>query len=193
MHARKTKILAALLLIVILVIAAVGAVFGYLSAGSGQVSNTIAPATDPDPTVVATTTGVPNPEYGFSIDIGNLPYAVYVRVAVVINWQNNAGEVYAAAPVLDTDYTMDWNSTDWVRDANGFYYHKKMVASNSELTQLISAIAEKADSNAPEGYDLHVEFIVQTIQALGGTDDYDTPAVTKEWGVTVDANGELVP
>lgn len=199
MRVHRKKLTAILLVIFILAVAAVGAVFGYLSAGSNDAGSTFVPATGADPTVIVATNPIADPtqppEYTFSVDFPDPEYAVYVRVAVVITWKNADNDIYGELPVLGTDYAMTWNQEDWFQDENGFYYHRAMVTNADELAKLITSVSALSTAEPPEGgYSLHVEFFAQTIQALGYTDDDDSiAAVEQAWKTVVvetDANGD---
>ena len=185
MSSRKQKILAAVLIVIALIGMAAGAAFGYLSAQAGPVQNTFTPDQEMDPSIVETFDGTVKRDV--YVDVGNPGYAVYVRAAIVVTWEDEDGNVYAQAP-KETDYTLELGG-DWFKEGN-FYYHRKMVPSGEKTGVLIKRCAQK--SEAPADYRLHVEIIAQTIQALGSTDVGGIPAVTNAWGITVSGQ-ELVP
>ncbi|MCH5192288.1 MAG: hypothetical protein J1F23_09020 [Oscillospiraceae bacterium] len=119
--------------------------------------------------------------------VGTTEYPVYVRAAIVITWQNEDGVVYfsepnKAKPIYDEgiiigydgDYYIDLNSTDWeYNEDDGFYYYKSPVESGKETTNLIYE-CRQINAAPVEGYTLSVEIIVQTVQAIGYTDE-DNP------------------
>lgn len=169
-------------------------VLAYLSASTGSVTNTFTPAGETDPTIQETFED--NIKTNVAVNVGDPGYAVYVRAAIVVNWEKDDSEntFLATAPVAGTDYTISLNTeTDdpWFLVSGGFYYHKAMVHSG-DTKILINSCKLKDGVSAPEGYHLDVQIIAQTIQALGTTDVGDTPAVTDAWGITV-SNGQLVP
>lgn len=185
---------------VILLILLAGSALAYLfsSTREGATSN-FTPAKDSDPTINDTS---------FYVNVGNPGYAVYVRAAIVVNWEDASGHIHATAPKEGTDYTIDLNAEaddPWFLGDDGFYYHKAMVAydgtdPNSQNTAvLINSCQVKDEAVVPDGYHLNVEIIAQTIQALGTTDAVDangnpTPAVEDAWKVvTVDNNLNLTP
>lgn len=194
MSSRKQKILAVALIVIALIGMAAGAAFGYLSATSGPVKNTLVPDQETDPSISETFSGTV--KQNVKVDVGNPGYAVYVRAAIVVTWEaeGNATEdnnIYARKPVLGTDYEISLNDSGWFYNPDdGFYYHKVMVPSGEQTNVLINSCTRKAA--APAGYQLHVEIIAQTIQALGTTDDGDVPAVTDAWKISVDSNNNLV-
>lgn len=110
----------------------------------------------------------------------------WIRAAVVITWQDEAGNVYGQTPVADTNYTA-WNlGTDWVFGTDGFYYYKKPVASGLSTGALIDSIAPIGNPPA-EGYYLTVEIIGSGIQNKPAS-VFDT-----EWsssGLTVDDSND---
>ena len=180
----------------------------YLSASGGTASNTFSPASDPKPTINENFNGTT--KTNVAVNVGDSGYAVYVRAAIVVNWEkkDSAGTYHATSPVAGTDYTISLNTAandPWFLGDDGFYYHKTMVAydgtdPNSQNTAvLINSCQVKDGADIPDGYHLNVEIIAQTIQALGTTDAVDangnpTPAVEDAWKVvTVDSNGSLIP
>lgn len=121
----------------------------------------------------------------------------YIRAEIVVNWKNDAGEVYGAEPKDGADYNIDIpKNTGWF-EKGGFYYYENVV--NPKGTQddkdktgvLINSCTPVAD-RAPAGYYLSVEIIASAIQEDGVSDGQgepglvkDEPAVTNAWGVTV--------
>ena len=173
-----------ILLLVAVLSMGIGGVAAYLSTQTGPVTNTFTAATGTQPTIVETMEN--NVKSNVSVNVGDPGYAVYVRAAVVVTWQDDQGNVLAKAPVANTDYSITMNETDWFQHG-GFWYYQEMISSGS-TQPLISSCEVKA---AKGDYHLNVEIIAQTIQALGCTDDGDIPAVQDAWGVYVDANNEL--
>lgn len=93
----------------------------------------------------------------------------YIRVAVVVNWVNADGRVWAQKPIQDTDYTITYNLSEdgWTyRDEDGFYYYSKAVSPKSTTSVLITNVTDK--NTAPsEDYYLSVEIIASAIQSTG--------------------------
>ena len=182
--------------------------FAILSAyNRSPPEHTFKPAEETDPSILEGSDG--NTFNGImkeqvKVDVGDPGYAVYVRAAIVVNWEQNGDEnknhFHATAPVAGTDYTISLNTgadDPWFLGTDGFYYHKAMVSSGatSNLIETCKVVSGKA----PDGYHLDVKIIAQTIQALGTTDAVDangnpTPAVEDAWKVvTVDNNLNLTP
>lgn len=114
----------------------------------------------------------------------------YIRVAIVVNWMDAAGNVRGIAPA-SSDYDLLVYDTDWLKDPNtGYYYHIKPVVAGGTTKLLIEGITQNVA--APSGYKLSVEVVAEAIQADGTTDGNNpVPAVTDAWGVNVDSNKYL--
>ena len=93
----------------------------------------------------------------------------YIRAAVVVTWKDTVnGNVYAKAPVKQTDYTIELNTVDWFCGMDGFYYYKYPVAPQAEngaTTPLITSCKAIADKT-PDGYGLNVEILASAIQSV---------------------------
>ena len=123
----------------------------------------------------------------------------YIRAAVVVTWQDEAGNVYGQKPVSGTDYEMTFNTDKqqdsegkdigrWVLAEDGFYYWTEPVNGAREdgfdeddpktFTGVLIAsctVKENADSTVPDTYFLNVEIIGSGIQSK------PTNAVTSAW------------
>ena len=163
-----------------LVIAATGAVFGYLSATSGPVTNTFTPEAEETPSITN----------DYKVNVGNTGYDVYVRAAVVVVWKDGSGNVHAEMPTYTVPLGDGWF------EHGGFYYYTNPVASTGSTSAVTTGVNVTSAAPSTE-YSFHVEIIAQTIQALGTTDATDgtypsgKPAVTDAWGIPV-SNGQLV-
>ena len=96
----------------------------------------------------------------------------YIRAAVIINWEDDYGNVYAQEPEAGTDYEITYGS-DWV-PANGYYYWPQEVEPDNSTGVLISRCEQKG--TAPEGYTLVVDILAEIIQSN------PTTAVKEAWG-----------
>jgi len=110
-------------------------------------------------------------------------YSEYVRATVIAMWQNSKGEIAPYAPVLGTDYTMTFNTTDWF-EKDGIYICKKALAVGETSPKLLSGVAS-VSGKVPEGYTLTVEVTANGIQSA------PAEAVETAWGVTVANDGTL--
>lgn len=109
----------------------------------------------------------------------------YVRATVIVNWVSESdGSVYAPAPLISTDYSIDFGqSAHWYLASDGFYYYTAPVGASQSTDLLISQITQI--SAAPEGCKLSVNVIAQSIQAN------PKKAAEELWGVTILDNGHI--
>ncbi len=124
-----------------------------------------------------------------SVKAAKTDYPVYVRASFVINWQDENGNVLGTPPAQDTDYSLEYNDTDWAfNSADGFYYYKSKLQSGSTTAPLIVENQKlKQISESPAGYSMHVDVLAQTIQAVGTMDSTESiTAVYDAWGVQPD-------
>lgn len=149
--------------------ATTGGVAAYLSLSSGEVTNEFDNGSQP---VVAVNTDN-------SITVQDKGYAVFLRAAVVVNWQNDSNEILADMPVKDTDYSLSLG--DGWKNIDGFYYYTSKIQADTKTAPVVT-ITTKTEKS---GYELKVTVIAQTVQAIGQTDG-NTPvdAVKDAWGVT---------
>lgn len=137
--------------LVLLLGVAGGATLAYMMTEGGTVTNSFTPgkvACSVDDNYRVTNTG--------NVD-------AYIRVAVVINWENADGDINGIAPVKG-DYTLELND-DWKKGEDGYYYYTGKVAPNTTIPSVVKAITEK--TAAPAGFNLVVEVLAEAIQAEG--------------------------
>lgn len=192
MRSPKRKIWILFIMIFILACSTV-VVYAYLSAQSGSVQNNFSAASGPNPSIQESTNSPLTLKENVTVDVGAPGYAVYVRVAIVINWEDANGHILGQKPVAGTDYVMNLNIADsdkwFYNSADGFYYYEEMISSG-ETDVLIESCYQAGESPSAT-YKLNVQIIAQTIQALGTTDGNDPiPAVTDAWGVYI-VDGKL--
>lgn len=96
----------------------------------------------------------------------------WIRAAVIITWQNEAGEVYGKAPVAGTDYTITYQTvtdpttaSSWYKGKDDFYYYTSPVAAGKSTGVLISECKLKDGVTPPTGYNLCVEILGSAIQS----------------------------
>ena len=113
----------------------------------------------------------------------------YIRVSVVITWKNADGtKVYAATPVENTDYEIEFSeNTEWDLGSDGYYYFASPVNASETTDVLIENVEQLRDG--PIGSDgtqyfLSVEILASALQSTPET------AVTDEWGVSIN-NGKI--
>ncbi len=129
--------------------------------------------------------------------------SVYVRVALVINYQDINGNVSSKTVKQDNDgiqtegedYKISALNEGWV-EKDGYYYYTRPVNANATtgtlpvtVTSYTTFTPEGADSPvlvAPSGYTLTVTYLATGVQAVPET------AVTDAWGGSV-SNGIYNP
>ena len=117
---------------------------------------------------------------------GNVP--AYVRAKVVVTWKDADGNV-SAKPITESDYTMAMGEGWFEKD--GIWYCKTAVAPGQDSPVFITE-AKKAEGAArPEGFDLSIEVMAQSIQAEGMQGEQHM--VEAMWPVTVNDSGVLAP
>lgn len=182
---QNKKALTLLVCLVMLVAVTVGGTLAYLMASTQPVKNEFAPSKvscavveDPFDGTKKTNVQIRN--------TGNTK--AYIRAAVVVTWKNDKGEIYAATPQENTDYTITFNSNnDWFDGNDGFWYHRTEIAPCTHVGDqehsgcmtgvLINSCAPVAD-RAPSGYYLSVEIVASAIQSAPDS------VVGKEWSNT---------
>lgn len=112
----------------------------------------------------------------------------FVRVAVVVNWKDEDGNVNAVAPVSGTDYTVSYNTTDWQK-AGKYWYYKKSVKPGESTSNLLGStpvtVTDAGKLNAPDGYTLSFEVIEEAIQSS------PSDAMQEAWNLT-SSDGAIV-
>ncbi len=115
---------------------------------------------------------------------GNIP--AYIRARVVVTWKNENGDIYGTKPVLNEDYSFNYNINliyDWT-EGGLYFYFPDPVDPGAETTWMLHNCEKMENANVPEGYDLSVEILADAIQSE------PVSAVEKAWGVTV-RNGSI--
>ena len=187
----KKKILL-ISIIAVLVIATVSvAVYAAFIRNSDAVVNTFSPATSELPIIQEAFDK--NVKKDVKINVGDTDYPVYVRAAIVVNWQEtgqNDGAYYFAQSSSD-DYELVINEAKWEKHGD-YYYYLDPVPSNGTTESLILECYPK--TSAPdENYSLSVTVAAQTVQAVGRTDDDTKSSVLDAWGYSVTGETTRVP
>lgn len=161
----------ALLCVALVLVASIGGTLAFLAVRSNDVNNTFIPAYVTSKVVVGNgTRAVQN--------TGNVD--AFIRAAIVVNWMDGNGNVRGLSP-QDGEYSITVNTTDWIKDADGYYYYKYKVASMAVTNNLVTAV--QCNITPPDGYSLAVEVAAEAIQADGDTDDTSVPAYQDAWGI----------
>ena len=174
-------IIAIVVLVAIIAIAVPTVAYYIINANDGGNEYTPAEPGDPSFNLDSNNKEMKN----VSIAVEDKGYPVYVRVAIVITWQkqeDGENEVFFQNPVVNVDYTIDFNTNGWT-SFGGYYYCTSPVASGKTTDVLINSceLVEGGGVGVPDGYTLNVEIIVQTVQAVGATDNGDVPAWRDAW------------
>ena len=180
---RSRKTVAVLVSLALILLFAAGGTIAYIVTQTGGITNTFTAATVDN----EVTEDEFNGEVKSNVAVKNTgDVTSFVRAQVIITWQNEAGNVYAAAPQKDTDYTISYGTDNgWTLGSDGFWYYSDPVNAEASTKALIEEC--KWIKDAPEtGYTLHVEILSQSVQASPDT------AVTSLWTGTSVNGGKLV-
>lgn len=180
---------------VLLVVVAVGGTFAWLISKPGMLNNSF-------------TVGTVSVEVDEELD-GNTKKNVtikntgssdaYIRATVVYNWVNANGDMlYGEPPYENIDYTVSYNTTDWIQGSDGYWYYKYKVASNASTKNLINTLKPTADKGPHGQYDTDssewasaLQFYLGVNIVGAGIQANPSTTVESEWGVTVNSDGTL--
>ncbi len=190
MKTTHTKSIMLLVSAALLLTASIVGTLAYLTDNSGPVTNQF----DPDrvPIEVEENFSGTTRSNETMKNNGNIP--AYIRAAIVVNWvrvdeKGNVTGIYGEAPKAD-DHTITINDKDWSKSGD-YYYYKGIVAandgseSNDDLTAiLIESASVKSEATIPDGYQLSVEILAQSIQAE------PADAVQEAWDMTYDSQSK---
>lgn len=170
-HARRTAKSSALIIaLALILVLAVGGTVAYIFTQTDPVINTFTP-TEAKITVDEETSN--NQKTSITVVNNSTGVPVYIRVALVANMIDGAGNVTGAADV--PEFTP---GDDWLEGSDGYYYYTKAVPVDGSTGNLLKAPMELSEN-------MQVVVLADTIQAE------PTTAVTQAWGVTVDSNGSI--
>lgn len=194
---KKSIIIASVML---LLLATVGTTLAYIFTETKPVENTF----NPSKVSCAVVENKGTPVTGSVTNTGDIKENVqikntgdtdaYIRVAVVVNWMDEAGnKVWATKPIEDTEYSITYaNTPNWVKGSDDYWYYTKSVPP-TEGNNLTDILIEKATQNkeGPKGTDgtqyyLSIEIVASAIQSTPET------VVENHWGVIVE-NGVITP
>lgn len=185
---KSNKLMICLLSFVLIVFIGIHIVYAYLQWNSQEVSNKFSIAKTVDPIIEETFNN--SVKSNVSVSVGETNYYVYVRATIVVNWKNADGHILATKPLLDKDYSLDFNLNDGWFEKDGFYYYSQPVESGGE-TSILMKECKQLQACSESGYNLNVQIIAQTIQVAGTTDSDNIPTVEKIWNVTVSDDNTL--
>lgn len=165
--------------VIVLILGVVGGTVAYLVASGGSEVNTFQYDTVTSEIIET----MQNNEKS-DVSVRNTgSTSAYIRAAIVVTWQDEAGNVAPEVPVSGTDYTISYGSEWFIDFDDGYYYYPSVVASGAQTANLIESC--KPLKEGPVGYTLHVEILADAIQGS------PVDAVTEAWGVTVDSDGKI--
>lgn len=165
--ARSLTMLIALALVLTL---AIGGTVAFLKETTAPVNNSFAAAGAPVPEIEEDFPEGGTVKQNVTVSLSNSGSGAYfVRAAIVITLQDDAGNTVAKVPVSGTDYTISMGD-DWT-EQGGYWYYEDTVLPGGETTNLIDTC-----STLNSEYKLVVDIIAQTIQAE------PTKAAQEQWG-----------
>ncbi len=109
-------------------------------------------------------------EYSITNVSKDQPIVAYIRAAVVVNWQDSEGNLWAVPPQKDTHYTI---TADDCTQLDGYYYYNGTCAQNQGFPITVQLTA---GATPPSGYTLHVQILAESIQSV------PADAAEKAWG-----------
>ncbi len=112
---------------------------------------------------------ITNASDGSSTDSSNV--TAYIRAAIVVNWQDSEGNLWAVPPKA-TDYTV--SAPNCTKLGDYYYYNGACIPGFS--FPLTVGLTDSA--KAPAGYTLHVKILAEGIQSMPEN------AVGEAWGYT---------
>jgi hypothetical protein len=110
------------------------------------------------------------------VDVPAVGYKVYVRAIVVVNWIKD--EAICATPD-GASYVVTANG--WTKQGD-FYYYNQAVDSLEDSFEVTY--------DKKPGYDVQVQVVCQTVQAVGTDDEDSKTAVEDAWGVNITGTGD---
>ena len=170
-HAGRTAKSSALIIaLALILVLAVGGTVAYIFTQTDPVINTFTP-TEAKITVDEETSN--NQKTSITVVNNSTGVPVYIRVALVANMIDGAGNVTGAADV--PTFTRGDN---WIVGNDGYYYYTEPVPVGGSTGNLLQS-PMTLDEN------MQVVVLADAIQAM------PKQAVIDAWGVTVDSNGSI--
>lgn len=123
-------------------------------------------------------------EYSITNVSTNQPIVAYIRAAVVVNWQDGEGNLWAIPPKA-SDYTITASNCTLL---DGYYYYNGTRAQNQGFPITVRLAA---GATPPSGYTLHVQILAESIQSVpadAAEKAWDAKFNDTEWE-TVSAQG----
>jgi hypothetical protein len=98
-------------------------------------------------------------EYSITNVSTNQPIVAYIRAAVVVNWQDSEGNLWAIPPKA-SDYTITASNCTLL---DGYYYYNGTRAQDQGFPITVRLAA---GATPPSGYTLHVQILAESIQSV---------------------------
>ena len=119
---------------------------------------------------------------------------VYIRVKLVVNYQDNNGNVLGISARKDTDYSVQFDSSsDWIQKGE-YYYYTKPVAPGQSTTAIpitvtfVPVTVDGTVTNEYTGFALKVQYLAEGIQSNPSSAVKDA---TNGWNANLDTNGNI--
>ena len=164
MKKMNKKTLVLLIAIAALMTASIGGTVAWLATSSGPITNTFTPAH-----VSVSVTDEIDGNTKKNVQITNTSdIPVYMRVAVVANWYDDAGNI--VAPWTNNLGTL----SGWTLKDDGYYYYNSKLAVGDRTPNLLETAIEQLSplpEGVPVGSSLQIVVLHQSIQADGGAKD----------------------
>lgn len=114
----------------------------------------------------------------------------YIRVAVVVNWMNEYGKVWATSPTANDYEITKADESVWIPGPDGYFYYKDSVAPDNVTAVIIKEVKLRDGVTGPVGtdgtqYHLSVGIIASAIQAKG----MDAASAQDAWVKAQQQNG----
>lgn len=102
----------------------------------------------------------------------------YIRYAVVANWKNGDDEIWYVPPTSVSVTIPAEGKFKVTKLSDGYYYCIYDGNAEIALDTVLSGIEVTTTATAPDGYELHVQLLVEAIQCV------PADVVKDAWGVT---------
>lgn len=181
-HNRTAKLLMLVLVLALILGLSVGVTIAFVMTRTLQMENTFTPAKVE--VTIQQTAGNSDGTLASAVivnDKSNIP--VYIRAAVVINWEHPDGGVCGASHTAELPEIVLNTAGGWEKGSDGYYYYMESVEVGEATANLLSTpLVLPTDS---DGCSAQVFILASAIQAQG-TDGVKS-AVQDAWGADAPA------
>lgn len=102
---------------------------------------------------------------------------VYVRAAIIVNWENARGEIHGIAPVEGADYKIILGNGWSFNTADGYYYYNKALSVSGTAQVSAPVVMDVEQKTTNSGFALEVDILAEAIQAEG----MDVSSAVQAW------------